>query len=491
LTEPEYVFKHALTHEVAYESLPLKRRRKLHERTGRAMEMLYPDRLEDLCELLAHHYSNSEDLEKAYRYLRMSGEKASRSSSNWEAFRLCRHALNVLRRFPDTVENRNENVEIRLLMAGPMRLVAYPEDSLEILEEGASIAQQLGDDRSLAKFTSLIGACHSFRGKPRLGMEYCASTFDIALKVKDVDLVAPSAIDLCHSHFMTGDYARVLKVAPKAIALIEKTGRETEFFGRPLNVYSALLVHHGHASGIVGDFLRGEALCEKALDFARSIGSQYSVGFVALVYGMLLGHKGDGERALEQFRDACRHLEETQAVIILGLAWTGRGWGHFLLGDPQTSLQHAVKGLQIQRDTGIPFFQSLHHWRIGEANLDLMDLEGARRCAEEAVELARQHNEKWAEGASRILLGRVLTKAGSGQGKSAERQICQGIKMMERLGLRVYASQGYLWLSELYASRGERELALETLHKAEASFEEMGTDYWLRKTRDALAESKC
>ncbi len=63
--ELEYIFKHALTQEVAYNSLLLKRRKEIHDKIGRAIEALYSERLEAFYEMLAHHYSRSDSLEKA------------------------------------------------------------------------------------------------------------------------------------------------------------------------------------------------------------------------------------------------------------------------------------------------------------------------------------------------------------------------------------------------------------------------------------------
>ncbi|NIQ11403.1 MAG: hypothetical protein GWO23_17850, partial [Gammaproteobacteria bacterium] len=54
-----YIFKHALTQEVAYDSLLLKRRKEIHEKIGKVIEALYPDRLEEYYELLAYHYGRS------------------------------------------------------------------------------------------------------------------------------------------------------------------------------------------------------------------------------------------------------------------------------------------------------------------------------------------------------------------------------------------------------------------------------------------------
>src|SRR5262249_204096 len=74
--EPEYIFKHALTQEVAYQSLLLERRRELHERTAQAIEALYAAHLEEHASALAHHYQHSGNRDRAVEYLYRAGRQA-------------------------------------------------------------------------------------------------------------------------------------------------------------------------------------------------------------------------------------------------------------------------------------------------------------------------------------------------------------------------------------------------------------------------------
>jgi class 3 adenylate cyclase len=80
-----YIFKHALTQEVAYYSLLLKRRKEIHAEVGRAIEALYPDRLEEHYELLAYHYSRSANADKAVDYLDWANRKAVKLRAMEEA----------------------------------------------------------------------------------------------------------------------------------------------------------------------------------------------------------------------------------------------------------------------------------------------------------------------------------------------------------------------------------------------------------------------
>ena len=114
LTEPEYVFKHALTQEVAYNSILLERRKKLHERIGAAIEELYRDQLEEHLAKLAYHYRRSPDAKKAVYYLKRTADQAAQRSSVVEAEAQYRDAISVLAGLPATLERDRLELEIRL-----------------------------------------------------------------------------------------------------------------------------------------------------------------------------------------------------------------------------------------------------------------------------------------------------------------------------------------------------------------------------------------
>ena len=79
--ELEYIFKHSLTQDVAYESLLKQRRQEIHGRIARAIEELYAEKLEPHYEILAHHWELSGNPEKAIDYLILAGEKSNRDNA--------------------------------------------------------------------------------------------------------------------------------------------------------------------------------------------------------------------------------------------------------------------------------------------------------------------------------------------------------------------------------------------------------------------------
>ena len=93
--EPVYTFRHALTQEVAYGSLPVPRRQELHRAIGRIIEELYADRLAEHYDVLAHHFLRAEAWGSACAYLIKAAEKAARSFATREALGLYDEALAV------------------------------------------------------------------------------------------------------------------------------------------------------------------------------------------------------------------------------------------------------------------------------------------------------------------------------------------------------------------------------------------------------------
>lgn len=492
IPEPEYSFKHNLTQELAYRSLIANKRKEAHQKTGEAIEVAYPDRLEAFYEILAHHYSRSANIVKAYHYLALSAAKATQSYSSWEAFRLGKQAIIALAMLPVSEDTMRKGVQLRLQMEGAMRLLAYPEDSSEIIQEGIRMCTDLGDSRSLAVLYSAMGLCCAFKGDPLLGIEYSRKCVEEAEKVEDVALLATVGFDLCSAYAITGHFAKTVEVAPRIIGLLVQHHRESEFLGGPFNfnLYSALSTYYGHALAWTGNFRKGEAVCQKALAFATQTGNLYSIAFAELMYGLMLNHKGDGRKAIQVLRNAVRHGEQGQVVPILIMAHNGLGNAHCCLGEMESARKEMARSLQIHEESSFRGLLSECRYDHGKFQLEIGDLDSARASAEEALRLSVVNHQIWVEGATHILLGRVLAKADPSQKAEAERHILHGMDIAADLGLHTFLAQGTLFIGELYAETGHPNEAIPHIRKAAEAFRKMGSSYWFDKAQEMLQKAK-
>src|SRR5262249_37114908 len=138
--DPEYTFKHALTHEVAYGSLLHARRRELHARIARAIESLSQDRRAEQLERLAHHTFPGELWDLAVTCLREAGRKALARSAHHDAITHLEHALTALRHLPGSAEARALAVDLRLELAPALAGSARYGDILQHMIECEPLA---------------------------------------------------------------------------------------------------------------------------------------------------------------------------------------------------------------------------------------------------------------------------------------------------------------------------------------------------------------
>src|SRR2546430_9796692 len=115
----EYVFRHALTQDVAYASLLQSERRRLHALIGAAIEELYAGRLEERAEELAYHFTRGEVRDKVVHYARAAAEKATALFVDAKAVEFSAVVLDALGRLPEPAETASLGIDIRLAMRAP------------------------------------------------------------------------------------------------------------------------------------------------------------------------------------------------------------------------------------------------------------------------------------------------------------------------------------------------------------------------------------
>jgi len=485
--ELEYIFKHALTQEVAYNSLLQKRRKEIHEKIGRAIEELYPERLEEFYEMLAYHYSKSENLAKAYRYAKLSGEKASKNHSLWEALEFYKKVIDILDRFSEGQENKRRKLKILNTMAVLFRVFGgYPENSIQYLQLGEKLALELGDEASLSSIYSLMGHYQTLKGNLDIALKYQENCYQKAVALDDIELLAPTVYDLFTSYAFVGQYRKITEITPKVIDMLEKMGREADFFGRPDNVYSEMCAHYGLGLGMIGKFKMGEVFFEKSLKFAVDLGDLRTLGCNEWLYGMFYHIKGAWKLAVERLESSIRYSQETKWLFVLAMAYSTLGCSYAQLGKPELALSNIEKGFKIKKESGIEVITSLQNWMTCETYFNRGDPKIALEFAEMALTSSQQTGEKLFEGISWMLLGKLLGHNDPSNIDKAEENIQKGIRILEALETKPFSARGYLYMGELYSSVRGRKKATQNLKKAAALFQEMRMDFWLEKTKEVI-----
>src|SRR5262249_48406671 len=221
--EPHYIFKHALTQEVAYNSVLQERRKVLHERTAQAIEAVFPSRLEDHYSELAHHYSRSGNTQKAVEYLHLAGQQAVQRSAYTEAITHLTTALELLQTLPDTPERVQQELALQLTLGVPFQILkghAAPEVG-KTYNRVLELCGQVGETAQF--FPALFGLWRFYYIRPDLqkARELAERMLRLAQSSHDPSLVLAAYQAVGASLFWLGELREGQRYLEQGIALYD------------------------------------------------------------------------------------------------------------------------------------------------------------------------------------------------------------------------------------------------------------------------------
>ena len=209
--ESEYLFKHALTQDVAYGTVLQDQRKTLHEKTAQAMETLSAYSREDHYSELAHHYTQSGNTEKAIEYLSLAGEQAAQRSANTEALTHLTTALELLTTLPTspvrTLQELKLQIELgaTLMSAGGWGYTASETESAYM--RAWELCQQVGETPQIGPVLWALSLLERVRGDHGAAREPAEHLLSIAQRQHDPVLLL-AGHTLYGSHLLwTGNLA--------------------------------------------------------------------------------------------------------------------------------------------------------------------------------------------------------------------------------------------------------------------------------------------
>ena len=210
--ERALTFKHALTHEVAYGSLLLERRRGLHARLVEALEALAPERMIEQVERLAHHALRGEVWDKAVTYCQQTGARAYDRAAFRDAVAFFEQALQALARLPDHSDTRVLALALRLAMDRPLSALGENGRRLALLGEAEALARTLADrtwlGRVLARMTNILWQTGDHDGAIVTGQQ--ALELTTALGERALQMQASYFLGL--AYWAIGDFSRAAEL---------------------------------------------------------------------------------------------------------------------------------------------------------------------------------------------------------------------------------------------------------------------------------------
>src|SRR5262245_37045638 len=210
--EPEYTFKHALTHEVAYNSLLLERRRVLHARLVGVLEALAPGREAEQVERLAHHALRGEVWDKAVTYYQQAGTRAWDRAAFREAVAAFEQALQALAHLPAQDDTRGLAIDLRLALEVALHPLGAHARCLALLGEAEALARALDDRTRLGRVLLGMGEVLRLTGDHDGAMAVGRSALDLATALGDGALQGQASLRLGLVYYFIGDFCQAAEL---------------------------------------------------------------------------------------------------------------------------------------------------------------------------------------------------------------------------------------------------------------------------------------
>jgi tetratricopeptide (TPR) repeat protein len=345
LPEQVYTFKHVLTHEVAYGSLLLERRRGLHARIVEALEALTHDRVAEVAsgakgpwlafrgndpagrqdpdqvDRLAYHAVRGEVWDKAVTYCQRAGARAWDRAASREAVAAFEQALHALAHLPEYADAGVWAIDLRLAVTSPLNALGEYRRYLDLLGEGETLARALDDRARLGRVLTLIGMGCRLTGDLDSAMAAGRQALALAGELSDSALQRHASYFLGQTYYAIGDCDRAVELLRWNV---EAADRES---GTPRTDFRRIMSQVWLVCPLsrLGAFAEGRRHGEEALRLAMLAGQGIALIDAHGFLGTLYLAQGDLEPAIRVLEQGLA-LHRTPACYgVVGPTWLAPG----------------------------------------------------------------------------------------------------------------------------------------------------------------------
>ena len=472
-----FIFRHALTREVVYDSILKRRKKELHERIGEAIEKIFEDNLNEHYGILSEHFSVSENYAKGAKYCRLAARAAEQKASFIDATIYGEKGIDCLEKLPKTEEAEKQIIDARTTLGLYYLQRADYIESKNVVDPVVNAALRLGYKRRISNIYSIIGANSIYVDENfTKASKYLEDALKIAEELKD-------NLSLVMAVLYLGVDAALRCEFEKALYYYEKTLKINEAAN---SLWGIIL-----AKGLTSFFVHN---CQGRIDlgYQNSIEALHiqeknddiSIKFLSnCTHGTSCYYRGLLDEA-EEFLLKGSDFSETLGIWDSWAKWY-LGETYFDMGKYQQSHDYYNKASLAMEHSGL--FPSMNNfYKVGSVRAKVMNNE--KDIDLESLYGYMEANKiKWYEGWMPRYLGEILLNIDDQHTVEAEDWLKKAIEADKKNGMRWHLGRDYAIHAELFIRKGDPSKARENLNKAIEILRECGADGWVQKYEKELA----
>jgi tetratricopeptide (TPR) repeat protein len=477
--QTSYIFRHALTREVVYNSILAQRRKELHQQIAGAIEAFHKDNLFDHYEILSEHFFQSGEYLKASEYYKRSARKAEKRASMPDAVSQAQKWVFCLEKSPESREPGKALVDARTALGLYFAQLNHPVEAMEAVEPVAQLAREKGYRKRLGQIETIRGAYYHLVDED---LQKAITTYEEALHIASTE-----------NDFITSVLANYWIGCIQGWDCNFEKARESIQKALDINIMVNNLWGIATMKANLAYFycfLHGEIdlltkLSSEALMIAKESSDGMSKGQSHASYGVSCFARGD-------FVDAERHLLDGRNLCErMGLfSWAAACSYH--LAETYLEMKEFKNSKECFRKGNIfseqvKIFPSLVRWgqlgmvrcglALGERDIDLRVL----------PTIAEEHRIKVYKGGVYDTIREIFLSLGDEHLAEAEHWIRKAVEANERNGVRFYLGLNHALYADFFRRKGDRTNAQENLGKAIEILGKCGADGWVEKYERELA----
>jgi tetratricopeptide (TPR) repeat protein len=471
-----YIFKHALTREVVYDSILTKRKGILHEKIGNSIEDLYKDNLDEYYGILAEHFINSENYEKGAEYSWLAGEKARAAVSVFEAISYGEKRIACLEKLPLTEDVQKEIIDSRVNLGSYILQNGRFAKAKETIDPIIEVALKSDYQRGQYGINNILGMYNS-----NIDVTKALPHLEEALRISEErnDLEDPGRVHfiLAATYFLNCEFERAISHIKTSIQRAEDANS--------LMVAAAMKSSLGCFYDFQGRVDLGFQTTHEALRILEESDDIYWKSYPYFSHGFSCYVKGYLEEAIDCLLKGLDIAERLKIYVYFYSTQSPLIMAYSEMGEYKKAKDHCDKIISIPEEAGMgPSWTN--YIKICLARVKVMDnqkdidLELLGRYASE-------NKLKINEGIMRRYIGEILLNIDDLQINKAEDWIKKAIEADNRNGMRWHLGKDYSNYAELFKRKDDLPKAKENLNKAIEILRECGADGWVEKYEKELA----
>ena len=469
----EYIFRHALVQEVAYNSLLITRRKEIHGKIGQAIEELYSQRLEELVPILAYHYIRSDQQNKTIKYALLAGDQAAGLYANTEATTYYEQAFAISQTLPVSPQVQQWQIDAALKLAAVGITRQDIERDRRNLEQVHTLAEALNDERRLAQVLYWLGRIHYVLWSPKIAMEYGRKSLEIADRMADDSLAAPPINLIGRVYYQLADFRQASRFLERSIEQMQRIGNKVE--ESTASAFAGYLLAH------LGEFDRALAHANHGIQLAQEIQNPFTEANAYHFRGCNFDQRGEWTRAIADYEKAISIAEKAEDLFRLYMvkSWIGRA--HAIIGEPVRGRELLEESSALADKIGTKFWLAWQKAAHAACLCMLGEFERGAQLCQEAIRLGKETNDKYAIAFANRPFAEILSHLEPSDPEKADRAIFQTIRIQQEIDAKPELARSYVSYAHMLTGRGTKGKAKEYLAMAIGLFQQMGMTWDLSK----------